>query len=260
MTLLQKNCYIKARTEKYGPQTRGIRFQVPWGKHSPVSFRKHHKASDNLKVKEDDVLPVVVIKDPYTWMSSMCRHSYSASWWHNQDTHCPNLVPITPYEIKNFSNNTNSSAASDAPVDTIPAKVHYPKESPMNWRRHKSLLHIWTAYYKEYVDAMGEFPFLMVRFEDLLFRTQDIIEEICDCAGGTLESDFSYVTDSAKKGGSHAGSSGFAASLSRYGNATLRLEPFLEPDLKYAEQVLDSSDVMKLFQYKPIRVPKITEH
>jgi len=252
MTLLQKNCYIKARMEKYGPETRGIRFQVPWGKHSPVNFRKFHKASDNINTDEDHVLPVLIIKDPYTWMTSMCRHTYAASWWHDNDKHCPNLVLITVSEKEKFLNNTNTSDAPEDMTPTVPASVHYPKESPMPVRHHKSLLHIWKNYYEDYINATGRFPFIAIRFEDLLFRTKDIIKTVCDCAGGTMEAQFSFVTESAKKGSSHEGSSGFRSSIARYGNATMRREPYMIEDLNYAKKVLSSSELMNLFQYKTI--------
>ena len=47
--------------------------QVPWGKHNPVDWRGQHSAQGLEGVDVDGVLPVVVVKDPFTWMRSMCR-------------------------------------------------------------------------------------------------------------------------------------------------------------------------------------------
>ena len=47
--------------------------QVPWGKHNPVDWRGLHAAQGLEGVDVDGVLPVVVVKDPFTWMRSMCR-------------------------------------------------------------------------------------------------------------------------------------------------------------------------------------------
>ena len=52
----------------------GTLFQVPWGKHNPAPMRLHHKAKvGSNDIDQTHVLPVVMIKDPYHWMKSMCR-------------------------------------------------------------------------------------------------------------------------------------------------------------------------------------------
>lgn len=51
-----------------------MRQQVPWGKHNPIAFRTKHEAKAASKVVTDQttVFPIVLLKDPYTWMSSIC--------------------------------------------------------------------------------------------------------------------------------------------------------------------------------------------
>ena len=63
------------------------------GKHPPASWRYHNVAyaERNKKVNQTLTLAVATIKDPLTWMGSMCRHSYAAVWRHSPK-HCPNLV------------------------------------------------------------------------------------------------------------------------------------------------------------------------
>ena len=224
-----------------------MRFQVPWGKHSPVSFRLHYKADDNMRVDPTHVLPVLVIKDPYTWMSSMCRHEYTADWWHNTAKHCPNLVPITPFEIRNFNHTTGDDASP-----SIPVIVGYPRNSPQSETHHKSLLHVWNTFYEDYLAKYNEFPFIAIRFEDLLFHTKEVVTQVCVCAGGTMEDKFAYVADSAKQGAAHQGSSGITSAMIRYGNATMRREPYLDADLRYAEKEV-SKELMEIFHYSIIR-------
>ena len=73
--LLQQNCYIPARYAKY--QTAGVRWQVLWGKHTPVfneTFRLSHRVSynDTSSIQPQDFFPAVMIRDPYKWMQSVC--------------------------------------------------------------------------------------------------------------------------------------------------------------------------------------------
>ena len=78
---MDRNCKVK------------VNFQVPWGKHNPAAW-KHKTVVKNrgYNFNHDDVLPVVIIKDPVNWIHSMCKHPYGASWRHTAK-HCPNLVP-----------------------------------------------------------------------------------------------------------------------------------------------------------------------
>ena len=98
MKLLRMNCDFPAacpaqpqiRVDKDNPYAAEIRImaemqlarrnhcspfllQVPWGKHNPVDWRGQHAAQGLEGVDVDGVLPVVVVKDPFTWMRSMCR-------------------------------------------------------------------------------------------------------------------------------------------------------------------------------------------
>eukprot|EP00592_Proboscia_alata_P026518 CAMPEP_0194439718 /NCGR_PEP_ID=MMETSP0176-20130528/112192_1 /TAXON_ID=216777 /ORGANISM="Proboscia alata, Strain PI-D3" /LENGTH=65 /DNA_ID=CAMNT_0039263233 /DNA_START=8 /DNA_END=201 /DNA_ORIENTATION=- len=64
------NCRIPTTSAKTG---KGMLWQVPWGKHSPVWYRTRHAAPTGKNVNQTAVLPVVMIKDPLGWMGSMCR-------------------------------------------------------------------------------------------------------------------------------------------------------------------------------------------
>ena len=75
--LLQKNCKVHPQAPGMG---RGIDWQVNWGKHQSPRFRFENKIYENRNNAE--ILPVVIVRDPYTWFQSMCKNRYSAHWYH----------------------------------------------------------------------------------------------------------------------------------------------------------------------------------
>ena len=241
--LLVTNCYIKDKVKAYGWDYHGIRIQVPWGKHSPSYFRLQHKARKGANgVDHEVVLPAVMIKDPYTWMGSLCRHHYAALWKHT-NKHCPNLVA-----------NNDDSFVNNGQI--IPAIVKY---TPTNVTTHTSIAAIWNDWNNNYVHYTNTreddtFPRLMIRFEDILFRTKETVTQVCNCAGGALynEQKFKYITDSAKGSQiAHQGAQGLLQAILFYGNITNRKHGFTKEDLDYAAIALDK-ELMDIFSYSII--------
>jgi hypothetical protein len=224
--------------EKYGDRNYGIRDQVPWGKHNPVSYRLKHKTITAKKVNQTSFFPAVVIKDPYTWMDSMCRHHYEAHWSHNKN-HCPNLVPATEQEERAVQGDESFKVF----VNFNPVGVQY-----------DSLAHLWSEWYKDWFDA--EFPRIMLRFEDLVFHTESVITQVCKCAGGNLfDGPFKYIQGSAKGETQmvHRGGNGLVQSMKKYGSVANRVKSFQEKDLEFAEDHL-RRDMMETFHYStPLR-------
>jgi len=231
-SLLVKNCRLPVSRKKYGKHNKGVKYQVPWGKHSPVEWRFKHIAPTFEGLPQSHFLPAVVIKDPYTWMESMCRHKYAAEWSQIKG-HCPNLVPTTPRE-KNMIQ----------PEKMFPVTVHY---HPQNVTYHESISELYNEWYGNWLDV--EFPRLVVRFEDLMFHAEHVVEKVCKCAGGNLaEGPFQYITDSAKKGKAHMGSNGLVKSMVKYGDVEKRTHAYTPMDLDYAKSSL-RSDVLDMFHY-----------
>ncbi len=233
--LLSQNCYLPDRMEKHGKASTGMRWQVPWGKHSPVSWRHKHSAPSMTTLNQTAFLPALVIKDPYTWMDSMCRHSYAANWKHF-DGHCPNLVPTTSEEKDYLEKNGKS---------TFNVNVRY-RET--NITHHDSLADLYNTYYGDWIDA--DFPRLIVRFEDLLFHAEIVVQKICECGGGKLFSDkpFKYSVNSAKTGEAHKGANGLVKSMTKYSDKSKRLKSFTSDDLSYTVNTI-RSDIMNMFGY-----------
>ena len=211
----------------------GIRDQVPWGKHNPVSYRMTHKTTTAKQVDASSFFPAVVIKDPYTWMDSMCRHHYEARWSHNSQ-HCPNLVPTTSREAMQLGS-----------AETFKVRVKFNPTPKM----YDSLVHLWSEWYQDWIDA--EFPRLMVRFEDLVFHTESVITQTCHCAGGNMyPGPFKYIQDSAKGETQrvHKGGNGLVKSILKYGFPEKRTTSYEVKDLEYAEDHLKRS-IMEMFHY-----------
>ena len=149
-----------------GPENIGMRGQVPWGKHSPATYRFHHTADDK-KSPQSDVLATAIIKDSYKWMNSMCRHSYQVNWDHDKE-HYPNLVPLTETDRKGAGGG-----------DMVPVRVRY---SPTDIAHHDNLASLWNDWYALWTGA--DFPRLVVRFEVLLFHAEEVVGKVCECGGG----------------------------------------------------------------------------
>jgi hypothetical protein len=177
--LLIHNCMMPERMKKYGRKNVGIRWQVPWGKHTPPGddkYRNEHKSQKDKDVNANEIMPAVTIRDPLIWLKSMCKHQYTARWYRPHPERCPDFS-ITP---------TTTSI----------------KYADFN-RIHDSILHHWNDYYQEYLHV--DFPFMLVRFEDLVFHPKETTTAVCKCAGGEMmNKQFSYIVESAKKGkGAH---------------------------------------------------------
>jgi hypothetical protein len=276
--LLIANCHLPARQKKYGPQNAGVRWQVNWGKHqSPTRFRmSNHSVTSTTTtstVKNENILPIVTIRNPYSWLESLCRHRYSAHWFHAPG-HCPNLVANdVDYEYLQYGldgsyktdprfwslhhhdpwlvDNVMNTANFTHNMTVIPVYVRYNLETT----NHDSLVHMWNDWYREYIED-ADFPRLVVRFEDLLFFGKNVTETACKCAGGKLrwnDSRFVHISASAKKGTVHGPEhekTGLVDALIRYSQKhQSTTKGMTKEDLEYAKQHLEPK-YMEFFQYR----------
>ena len=232
--LLIANCMMPDRMKKYGNKSRGIRWQVPWGKHSPVGdkeYRESHKTAKDKAVDANEIMPMVTIRDPLIWLKSMCRHKYTAKWpGFAEIDHCPNFSrPLLEVTVK---------------YDGFR-------------RSYESLMHLWNEYYNEYMSVEKDLPFLLVRFEDLIFHTEEVTTKVCECAGGKrVGKKFKYIVDSAKKGMAAHGAmslrTGFVDALAKYSTLEKRYKGFDDAhDLEYVRDHIDQK-LLEMMKYKSI--------
>jgi hypothetical protein len=118
-------------------------WQVPWGKHRMASVKLNHTAKDMAKYHKENVLPVIIVRDPLAWLQSMCKSPYAAHWRHGAH-HCPNLVP-SDQDLAHFKNVNN----------VFSVKVNFDAASHYAF---DSLAHLWSEWHQQYMDA--DYPLL----------------------------------------------------------------------------------------------------
>lgn len=241
---LESNCILPS-TNGDKDSSFDILWEVPWGKHVPAEMRKQYRGRwNNKSYRRNDkttddaassVMPIVMIRDPYFWMQSMCRHNYGARWFHSIN-HCPNLVP------NKWDNNNNHGPNPG----TIPVRIKY----EFGWREWDSLAHLWTNWYQQY-HKDADYPRILVRYEDMIFYPKEVTRQLCEvCAGGTLRQDFSYQVDSAKQGPGHGTvRTSWVAAMIRYGSDRWRFRGLTKEDLILARDTLDIA-MMQAFSYQ----------
>jgi len=183
--------------------SRGVLPGVPWMKHGWASLRDDTDRFKFFAGSVEDVFPVVIIRDPYVWMRSMCESPYNLQW--NRTTtaavtnviannvtatgddrrggegRCPNLVIDDKYDRSGDGSSSSASAVEES--DGVPVHIHWPNAADRSWR---SMSHMWSEWYREYLDA--DFPRLLVRFEDLLFNPSEVMRQIQQCVDAEWKS------------------------------------------------------------------------
>ena len=262
--LLEYNCQNPHRVAKFHGNAKrghGNEWQPHWGKHSPASSRGVFYQKKDVKYTVDEILPIVLIRNPYGWMKSMCRNSYTATWKgvHDKKT-CPQLK-------------TKSKDSGDEEWNNVEVKYG------SGTTHHQSLGHLWNDWYAEYfynINATATasknndikekkkpeapFPRLIIRFEDIIFFPYEVTKQICACAGGVLghrpddhdvdNNTFHYVVRSAKAGIGHGPATqrnGLIDSWARYGTGDPKDE-YSKVERELVESILDPL-LLKTFGY-----------
>lgn len=216
-TYLQANVHQLAVDEKHP-------YEVPWGKHRMLSLR--HNFTDSERAA--NVLPIVVVRDPFSWMQSMCRAPYMTSW-NRTSAHCPNLV---------------QSNGSAVPVRLKAQNVEF-----------ASLLHLWMEWYREYLESKE--PRLIVRSEDLTWRPHIVVDAVRACGGWKpVEEDFVYLVGASKWFHAYVKpQSNMISGMIQHGRGQHRIRNMTTQDMALAKRTLQSSDASEMMKTLHYRVP-----
>lgn len=238
-------------------------------------YRGNNTVKNAANVNVNDVIPVVIARDPYFWMQSMCRQNYQAEWDHS-DSSCPNIVP-TPGDIKAHPRYKDR--------EYMPVWVVYHRKNPTRRVGHTSLVHFYNTWYKEYLEYFMDpdeeinanyehakeflreeqhddntgsstgngntmMPRIIIRMEDLMFHGEHVIGQLCDCIGGTSKRGENFVHMASSVKAAHAGTAGtgLLQAIINYGNITKRRDKFAINQLQAANDLLDKQ-LMELFGY-----------
>ena len=224
LDLMHLNCAFPNRTGRHGF------WQVPWGKHNPLSWRGRHWAPQfsGLKRFRPDplsILPVAVVKDPLTWMKSMCRNQYECRFRHRA-SHRTQTCP--------------------SPVKETETTMRYQPTRPAHY---DSLVHFWRAWNGEYLNATE--PRLLIRFEDLLWNSEATIKQVCECVGGKILKRFTQahgVSKDARLG--HTGPvNDRSKALKLYSSWTERFRNYDRTDLDFVRDVAGASPLFRALGY-----------
>ena len=233
---LQANCFYDGKRKDFSndvvKDVNGMLNQVPWAKHKHIQLKYNHTI--NPDIVKDYVLPIVLVRDPYFWMHSMCKQGYGARWDRNPEKHCPNLVP-DEFDRKRFKRLRNASS--------VPVWMGQGLTKGPSW---PSLVHLWNDWYRGYFDA--DSPRIIIRFEDTLFHGKEVMRQVCECGGAQQPSQLSYVVDEAKWDHTHA-QSNMVTAIIKYGTESNRYRNMTNEDLLFAHKSL-SPELMEEFHYK----------
>mmetsp|Transcript_8999 Transcript_8999/g.13846 ORF Transcript_8999/g.13846 Transcript_8999/m.13846 type:complete len:448 (-) Transcript_8999:534-1877(-) len=207
----------------------GYPFQVPWGKHNPENYRRSaHVVPQLAHFNRSEILPIVVIKDPLSWMRSMCRVPYTVHF-PRQGKCCP--VPLNPKQF-NSMNNTIFVRWRNNHI------IHY-----------SSLLDLWNTWYSDY--WYSHEPRVFVRYEDLLFQPKRTTQSLCACVGGKfMHDEFDPIAEPAKSGRGHGGGEGTSRvqALEKYSSESIRYANFEATDFDFYNRSAHH-DLTNFFRY-----------
>jgi hypothetical protein len=104
----------------------------------------------------------------------MCGSPYSLEWQRNR-SHCPNLVEEKPLIFP---------SSSHLPTEGSQVRIRW-GPSGNYIRTWPSLVEMYNEWYTEYVENTANVSRIIVRFEDLLFHTEYVVNAIRECVGAT---------------------------------------------------------------------------
>jgi hypothetical protein len=133
-----------------------------------------------------------------------------------------------------------------------------PKEDGKQKRtRYSNVVELYKSWYAPFFHNT-EYPMAMARFEDLVYRPETVVRQVCDCVGGRMMKKFSYRQETVNMGPGHGhhGNSGLLPSFVKYGK---RLEQYYEmfskQDKKIMKGVFQNEDgFLEAMGYKQFEV------
>lgn len=183
----------------------------------------------------------MIIKDPLTWMKSMCRNSYEARA-STVDT-ALNYV----FGQANFRNHPQHRGEQcPSPVIESRTTVRFQPTRP---GQYHSLAHLWAEWNSAYLNVT--FPRLIIRFEDILFDTESTVRTVCECVGGTVRQPFRQQEHATKteRDGHRGPVNDRKSALHLYGSEQNRYQHYTDDDLRFTANTVKPSGLLDLFHY-----------
>jgi len=238
---LYDNCIVPDAIATRYPGHHNIGWQAGHGKHNYLhigqpAFKEQGQKTDigmTWKPITKDKVIVTTVKDPIQWMASTCRAPYF-NFHAGASDKCPS--PVTQLSGRYFADSS-----------------------------FKSLPGIWSDWTGEYF-RNNDLPIdqsnnesqpqaLMVRFEDLLFKPEETVAQVCGCLGygSKRGEEFQILESQAKWGRAHEGATNRSQTLKQY---TLKRSALLarltNEDKAFMKKTFEESQaepILKEFHY-----------
>jgi len=180
-------------------------------KHHPRDrlLQKLRADDENVKTITNDRLRIIMVRDPYRWIQSTCRNKYELEirpilpQQQQQEDDTP--IDTASNKVDLSSETTRQATRRHSARGSIVQRKAGARGCPnfdankmeihLYGQRYATLAQLWTQWYHGHVNittANNETPldddsrFLVIRFEDLLFHTRDVVRSIQECSGMTL--------------------------------------------------------------------------
>lgn len=217
----------------------------PWWKHSPASmshapryilepgeYKKNMKELVGEKKKDytKNILQIVLIRDPFHWVASVCQSNRF------KDTEaCQDMTA----DGEHFT------------LKGLWVRRDEEKKGRKTQKNYDSFIDLWNKWHDE--QSKVSHPQLMIRYEDLIFHAEEVVENVCRCGGGRMMEHFTYKTDS-----NNLSVGAFLAdSMISYGKVMGRIERFSTEEVAQARENLDN-DLMRKFRYAYPHLPQLS--
>eukprot|EP01083_Nonionella_stella_P256812 879733_1 len=280
----QKSLYKRTRPKVLANVStfRNVKWQPLNGKHNVISAE--HDFIDpqysEMIAGIRDRLALVIIKDPLTWLKSLCKASYEVRLYTTRyNMNCP-------FDLSKFNGKFSANIWHSIPFaslmdlwnwwygtwtdsgETISANWYlafqYWNQTALRkyhgdwtrWMDHEFILtdkryvlhDVDKSRFDQemYYKAAKNIPHVVIRYEDVLFQPERLIKRLCRCVGGYLREGGPVIQEAAAKG--HGKTRGRQEALKTYGNPNYRFEGYSKDDVKVMKETLNKT-LLRLFSY-----------
>ena len=203
-------------------------------------FEKWNNVFNDWKTfRYDESVMIVIIKDIYTWIKSMCNNNYDFKYYTSEwELHCPKQVNETELEWIPESRGSMDNSITNTSNGYFP-----------------NMIKVWNLFYHQWISTIDQskYPVLIVRFEDLLLRPVPLVKKLCRCFGyNELIDDDVFVPSAAAKDHSFMGvnfkSNDRLSAMEKYADPLYRFKDFEAYDLTFIDRHVNRT-IMDIFNY-----------
>eukprot|EP01083_Nonionella_stella_P015285 42767_1 len=232
-------------------------------------------------------LHVVIIKDPLTWFKSICKHSYGVRFMRNafykSNISCPtnisgfngtasmniwrhsvfeSIVDLWNKYYESWIDGTETIGAGDK---LMSIREKYMNEVLQEQRQIYDADNTFIVSHKyqqtndkikqKIIHEFGDevfipaqyVPRIVIKFEDILFNPKLVVQRICGCVGGSMNTS-AFVGIPGKPAKTHGESRNKEQALATYSDPLYRYNQYTKTDLRFVYHHINHT-LLKMFGY-----------